>query len=212
MSSFGKGRQDGLSLIELLLVVAVVSILAAFAVPNTMTSVANMRLRGVASDFSGLVQRARIAAVQTNTQGNSTRAYTVNFGLPSGNGAYVDLNGNGSYDSALSPSVGGVSSEPMVQFGGTANQVAAPAGAGGAPTNLDASGGPLGWTATTGNVSFNSRGLPCSLSGSVCTTNVGFVFYFSDTRPIGGPAWVAVSITAAGHPKVWWWNGSSWIN
>lgn len=212
MSSFGKGRQDGLSLIELLVVVTVVSILVAFAVPNTMTGIANMRLRGAASDFSGLVQQARIVAVQTNTQGNSSKAYTINFGLPSGNGAYVDLNGSGSYDSSLSPPIGNVASEPMIQFGGTVNQVAAPAGASGAPTNLDASGGPLGWTAATGNASFNSRGLPCSLSGGVCTTNVGFVFYFSDTRAIGGPGWGAVSITAAGHSKVWWWNGSSWIN
>jgi prepilin-type N-terminal cleavage/methylation domain-containing protein len=208
----GNSRQDGLSLIELMLVVTAVSVLVAFAVPNMMTGVANMRLRGAASDFSGLVQQARIMAVQTNCQGNTNKAYTINFGLPTGNGAYVDLNNNGSYDLALSPALGNVASEPMIQFGGTANQVAAPAGAGGKPSNVDASGGPLGWTATSGNLSFNSRGLPCSLSGGVCTTNVGFVFYFSDTRGVGGPGWAAVSITAAGHPKVWWWNGSSWIN
>jgi prepilin-type N-terminal cleavage/methylation domain-containing protein len=193
VNAFGNRRQHGFSMIELLLVLAVGSILVAFAVPNTMTGVANMRLRGAASDFSGLIQRGRIAAVQTNG------VYTINFGLPSGNGAYVDLNANGSFDSG----------EPMIQFGGTANQVAAPSGT---PTKLDAAGGPLGWTATAGNVSFNKRGLPCSLSGVVCTTNVGFVFYFSDTRAIGGPGWAAVSITAAGHPKVWWWNGSSWTN
>ena len=92
-----------------------------------MNSIANVRLRGTASDFSGLVQRARTTAEQGNT------THTLRFGLPSGNGAYVDLNGNGQYDSG----------EPMIQFGGNANQVAAPAGATGKPTNLDASGGPL---------------------------------------------------------------------
>lgn len=193
MNSFGKSREAGFSLIELILVLAVGSILVAFAIPNTMTGVANLRLRGTASDFSGLVQRGRLAAVQNNS------VYTINFGLPTGNGAYVDLNANGSY--ALG--------EPMVQFGGSANQVAAPSSS---PTKLDAAGGPLGWTATAGNLSFNARGLPCSLSGGVCTTNVGFVFYLSDTRAVGGPGWAAVSITAAGHPKVWWWNGSSWTN
>lgn len=206
-----KNRQGGFSLIELMLVATVMSVLMAFAVPNVMTGVANMRLRGAASDFSGLVQQARIKAVQTNCQGNANKAYTINFGLPSGNGAYVDLDANGSYTSSLSPTIGGVSSEPMIQFGGKANQVAAPGGAGGSPSNLDSSS-PLGWTPTSGNLSFNSRGLPCSLSGGVCTTNVGFVFYFTDTRAVGGPGWAAVSITAAGHPKTWWWNGSSWIN
>jgi hypothetical protein len=60
----------------------------------------------------------------------------------------VDLNGNGSIDS----------DEPMIQFGGNANQGSAPGGMTGARTNLDAAGGPLGWTATSGNISYNARG------------------------------------------------------
>lgn len=211
MRKLGKSQHRGFSLIEVTLVVLVVMVVAGYAIPNIATGVANMRLRGAASDFASLAQRARIAAVQNNGQGNSNHVYSVNFGLPSGNGAYVDLNGNGSYDSSLSPAIENQTSEPLVQFGGTVNQVAAPGGTGGNPTNLDAVGGPLGWTATSGNVSFNSRGLPCSLSGGVCTTNVNFIYYFSDTR-IGGSQWAAVSITAAGHPKTWWWNGGSWIN
>jgi prepilin-type N-terminal cleavage/methylation domain-containing protein len=186
-------RQTGFTLVEIMVVLLIMGIVAAIAVPNTITGVANMRLRGTASDFSGLVQRARVAAVQGN------KTYTILFGLPTGNGAYVDLNGNGQFDSG----------EPMVQFGGNANKVVAPAGATGKPTNLDAAGGPLGWTATSGNISVNSRGFPCS--GSPCTTNVNFIFYFSDTR-YDGSGWAAVSVTAAGHPKTWFWNGSSWIN
>jgi prepilin-type N-terminal cleavage/methylation domain-containing protein len=185
--------QGGFTLIETMLVCAIIGIVAGFAIPSTITSIANLRLRSATSDFSGLVQRARTASEQGNT------TYTILFGIPSGNGAYVDLNGNGQYDSG----------EPMVQFGGNAKQVAAPGGATGKPSNLDASGGPLGWTATAGNVSFNSRGFPCS--GSPCVTNVNYIFYFSDTR-YNGSAWAAVSITSAGHPKTWWWNGSSWTN
>jgi prepilin-type N-terminal cleavage/methylation domain-containing protein len=185
--------QVGFTLVETMLVCTIIGIVAGFAIPNTITSIANLRLRGTASDFSGLVQRARTVAEQGNT------TYTIRFGLPSGHGAYVDLNGNGQYDSG----------EPMIQFGGNANQVAAPAGATGKPSNLDGSSGPLGWNATAGNVSFNSRGFPCS--GSPCVTNVNYVFYFSDTR-YNGSGWAAVSITSAGHPETWWWNGSSWIN
>jgi prepilin-type N-terminal cleavage/methylation domain-containing protein len=186
-------RQGGFSLVETMLVCAVMGIVAGFAIPNTLTAMANVKLHSTASDFSGLVQRARTAAEEGNT------TYTILFGLPTGQGAYVDLNGNGQYDAG----------EPMVQFGGSSNQVAAPAGATGKPTNLDASGGPLGWTATAGNISFNSRGFPCS--GSPCVTNVNYIFYFSDTR-YNGSGWAAVSITSAGHPKTWWWNGSSWTN
>jgi len=178
------------------MVVAVMGIVTASAIPTTLTAVANMRLRGAATDFAGLVQRTRITAVQDN------KMYTIQFGLPTGNGSYMDLNGNGSLDSG----------EPMIQFGGNVNQVAAPNGAIGKPTNLDASGGPLGWTATAGNISFNARGLPCQSSATPCGTNVNYIFYFSDTRYNGSSGWAAVSITAAGRSKVWWWNGSGWIN
>jgi type IV fimbrial biogenesis protein FimT len=190
------GHHNGYSLVELLLAVTVILILAAVAIPNTATAIANIRLRGSASDFASLVQQARINAVRKNT------TYTVLFGLPSGNGAYIDLNGNGSFDSG----------EPMIQFGGNANQVAAPGGASGAPTNLDASGGPLGWTATSGNISFNNRGLPCSTGSTPCATNVNYIFYFKDTRAFSANGWAAVSITAAARAKVWYWNGSSWAN
>jgi type IV fimbrial biogenesis protein FimT len=196
MQSSGHGTQGGHSLVELLIAVTIVMILAAFAIPNTATAIANMSLRGTASDFAGLVQQARITSVKKNA------VYTIRFGLPSGNGAYVDLNGNGSYDSG----------EPMIQFGGNTNQVAAPGGASGTPMNLDASGSQLGWTATSGNISFNSRGLTCDSTATPCGTNVNYVFYFEDTRALGGHGWAAVSITAAARSKVWWGSGSSWIN
>jgi Tfp pilus assembly protein FimT len=191
-----RSKQSGHSVVELMIAVIVVMILAAVAIPNIATTVANIKLRGSASNFAGLVQQARINAVQKNA------VYTVRFGLPSGNGAYVDLNGNSSYDSG----------ELMIQFGGNVNKVAAPGGASGAPTNLDVSGGPLGWTATSGNISYNARGLPCDSTATPCGTNVNYIFYFEDTRALGGHGWAAVSVTAAARAKVWWWNGSSWTN
>jgi prepilin-type N-terminal cleavage/methylation domain-containing protein len=182
-------RQSGFSLVELLVAVIIILILGAVAVPNTATAIANIKLRGSAADFAALVQQARITAVQKNA------VYTVLFGVPSGNGAYFHV-GNGSY----------VSGEPMIQFGGNVNQVAAPSGT---PSTLDAT---LGWTPTTGNISFNARGLPCDSTATPCGTNVNYIFYFKDTRSFGGNGWAAVSITAASRAKVWWWNGSSWIN
>lgn len=171
-------------------------ILASVAIPNSATAIANLKLRGSASDFTGLVQQARITSVKKNA------VYTVRFGLPTGNGAYIDLNNNSSYDSG----------EPMIQFGGKANQVAAPGGASGKPVNLDSVSGLLGWTATSGNISFNARGLTCDVTATPCGTNVNYIFYFKDTRAFGASGWAAVSITAAARAKVWYWNGSSWIN
>jgi Tfp pilus assembly protein FimT len=195
--------QSGHSLVELSIAVVVVMILGAIAIPNFNTAIANIKLRGAASDFAGLVQQARLTAVKKNA------TYTVLFNLTSGHGAYIDTGGstsgsapNGSYDTG----------EPMIQFGGNVNQVAAPGGASGAPTNLDATSTPLGWTATSGNISFNARGLTCDSTATPCGTNVNYIFYFSDTRGSGSHGWAAVSITAAARAKVWWWNGSSWIN
>ena len=127
--------QRGYSLIEMILAFGVMMILGGFAIPNIVTALDNMRLRGAASNVSGLVQRARITAVQHNA------TYTIAFGLPTGNGAYAYASSGSSTYSA---------SDETVQFGGSVNQVAAPAGTAGNPTNLDASGGPLGWTATSG--------------------------------------------------------------
>lgn len=189
-------HEKGHSLTESLVTLSLMLIVVALAIPNTATTIANIKLRGAASDFASLVQQARTTAVQ----GNNT--YTVLFGLPSGNGAYVDLNGNGRYDSG----------EPMIEFGGTVKQASAPGGASGAPTNLDASGGPLGWTATSGNVSFNSRGLPCDATLTPCASDVNYIFYFNDIRRGGGKGWAAVSVSAAARSKVWIWNGSKWVD
>jgi Tfp pilus assembly protein FimT len=196
MKNSYNSRECGHSLVELLITLLLILIVTGMAIPNSATAIANIKLRGSASNLGGLLQSARINAVQSN------QTETVLFGLPSGNGAYIDLNGNGAYDSG----------EPMIQFEGNANQVSAPGGASGKPTNLDASGGPLGWTATTGNVSFNSRGLPCNSSVTACGSNVNYIFYFEDTRGSGKNGWAAVSVTAAARTKVWFWDGSRWIN
>jgi type II secretory pathway pseudopilin PulG len=189
-----QNRSSGFTLIDTIVALAIVMIVAGFATPTILRGVNNMRLHAAASDFSSLIQRARVVSVQKNN------VYAVLFNLPSGRGAYVDVDQNSTFDSAK---------DPMIQFGGSVYQAAAPAGASGKPTNLDDPSGPLGWTATAGNISFNARGFPCS--GTPCTTNVNFVFYFTDYSS-NSSQWAAVSITAAGHPKTWWWNGSAWVN
>jgi prepilin-type N-terminal cleavage/methylation domain-containing protein len=189
----GRNAARGFSITEVIVVVTIVLVVASFAIPNVATAVASVRLRGSASDLSGLLQRARLASVQNNA------TYTVRFTTGSVLGAYVDLNNNSQWDS----------NEPMIQFGSGVQQVATPNGSGGAPTALDGAGGPLGWTATSGNISFNARGLPCDVTKTPCGTNVGYVFYLSN-KSFGGPGWAAVSMTAAGRVKVCMWGGTGW--
>src|SRR5260370_23488071 len=112
MQPYEHSELDGYSLVELMIIVILVMIFSAFAIPKTTTVIANLELRGTASDFAGLTQLARITAVQKNA------TYSVLFNLTSGNGAYVDLNGNGSIDS----------DEPMIHVGGNANQGSGPGG------------------------------------------------------------------------------------
>ncbi len=129
-SPTGKDKQEGVGLVDLMISCLITGIVAAIAIPNATTGIANTRLRAAASEFSGLVQRARIQAVDDNA------TYTINFGLASGQGAYVDLNGNGSYDSVLSPAVHRSYGEPMIQFAGNVNQVSPPGGATGKTNEL----------------------------------------------------------------------------
>src|SRR5260370_25719714 len=66
-SGFGNRRERGFSLLELVVVVSIVLVLAAIAVPNLMDVIANARLRAAATSLSGMIQSSRMIAVKTNT-------------------------------------------------------------------------------------------------------------------------------------------------
>src|SRR5215470_8763867 len=83
-----RARQRGFSMIELLGVVIILLIVAAFAVPNFLTMKHDISLRGAASDFVNLVQATRIRAVQDDA------VYSLNI---VGNEAFVDLYSTGAW-------------------------------------------------------------------------------------------------------------------
>ena len=58
------GVSRGFSLLELLIVVAILMILAGLCVPSLMGVVHRSKLRSAGTDFSGLLQQARMRAVQ----------------------------------------------------------------------------------------------------------------------------------------------------
>ena len=183
-------KTQGFSLIEMMIVVAVVLILAAIAVPRLLSTVSDISLRYAASDFSGLVQSARIQAVRKNT------SYSILQGnLPSGAPAYyLDLPKAGAYTNG----------DPMLPIGPS---VTVWPGIGSGAPSEGAFIANLNFTVNPGGVppSFNARGLPCIAAANSCpqTPGQGFVVFMSKATVLGGVPWAAVVINPSGHVQIW---------
>jgi prepilin-type N-terminal cleavage/methylation domain-containing protein len=183
-------RAQGFSLMELMIVLAVVLILAAMATPRLMSTVNDISLRYAASDFGGLVQSARIQAVRRNT------SYTILQGnLPSGTPAfYLDLPKAGVYTNG----------DPMLPISPAITVF--PGIGSGAPNEGTFIAG-LNFTVNPGGAapSFNARGLPCIAVGNACpqTPGQGFVLFMSKAATMGGVPWAAVVINPSGHIQLW---------
>jgi Tfp pilus assembly protein FimT len=191
--SISRRLSAGFSLLELSIVVVIMMVIGVIALPNMVTVVSNARLRGGATNLSGLMQNARMVAIKEN------KTKEVRFTtLTNGAVAYVK--------NASDTSTTLLQSDPQVQLGTPLTKVVPPLGTG-APPELTSTD--LGFTALTTYTSFTPSGLPCSYSGGNCT-NAGFVFYFRDRRPLGASGWAAVSVSPAGRLKRWFWNGSVW--
>jgi Tfp pilus assembly protein FimT len=184
----------------LCIVVAVMLVVAATAIPTLMTAVQHYLLRSAAKNVAAMLQTARMRCVRDNrhyavqelntTQGSFT--YTQLF---------LDQNGNGSYDNG----------EEMVQLPGGVrfNAGAAPA----------LSAATLGYTPQPAStvLSFNAMGLPCVVRNGICTNwdgagnAVGVVYFLQDTR--ASSSWAAVSVSPAGRARTWQWTAGSsqWI-
>ena len=190
---------QGFSLVELMIVVAVIMILAAISVPRLMVTVSDISLRYSAGDLSGLLQSARIQAVRKNT------FYSVVPGtLPSGTAAYfLDLKKTGTY----------VDGEPDLPFKASITVHMGPGS--GAPNEtaflaglsfiVDATGAPP---------SFNARGLPCIATPTSCpmVSGQGFVAFISKAAVMGNVPWAAVVINPSGHIQLWTANtGGTWV-
>jgi prepilin-type N-terminal cleavage/methylation domain-containing protein len=196
---------SGFSMLELVVVIAIVLIVAAIAVPNTMSLIHASRLRGAGSDLSSLLQTARIRSVQDD------RYYSSYVIAGSPQEAYVDLSGNGG--------TGWVTPDPLIAIPSEVTPVAA-ANAPNTAT-LQAQFLPAGSTltvkdgSTTGTpVIFSPRGLPCTTlaatGGTVCDSAGGataFWIFFQDTSSTN---WEAVTVSPAGRVQKWLYSGSVW--
>ncbi len=194
----GIRNRRGFSLVELLVVVAIMLAIAAYAMPNMLSAISDYRLKNTMSQVVGLYQQQRIEAVRGNTVRTSPTATTVSGGTA----LYIDRNENGSYDAG----------EPLVVF---PNKIGiATSGAPTMNTSL------LGYNPQplTTPIRFNARGLPC-LGTSPCANPdtssgsakpVGFVIYFKNDKSFGQTGWGAITITPAGRIKSWFYSGSTY--
>lgn len=193
---------NGFSLVELVVVVAIILIVLAIVAPQIRQAVPLIRARGSAAELAGLMQNARILAAKNN------QIYQIQYTtIGADQAAFIDL------------SVGqtGVyaQGDPVVVFNrGVTPAAGAPSGGSGQPPAFvltgDTSSGTPYDNATT--LAFNQRGLPCQYvpNGTpTCPTPAPtyFVYYLNS-----GTTWSAVVVTKGGRTRVITWNGATWEN
>jgi Tfp pilus assembly protein FimT len=210
-----RAEQAGFSIVELAVVVIIVLIVVAGALPTVLTSLRMARLRGASSDYSGLLEQARIYSIRDN------RFYSTYVMAASGSSpvaqAYVDMlpkvltgaSGNGGTSVDPKDPVITIESDITVQAVANAPNT----------SNLESQLLPATTpvTPTDGSATpptFGPRGLPCTpvtISGAtICDSSGGATAFWTFFKNSVSNSWQAVTITPAGRIQKWYYDGSAW--
>jgi prepilin-type N-terminal cleavage/methylation domain-containing protein len=203
-------KERGFSLIEVVIVTAVMLVLAALAVPNFQAAIRAAHLKGTVSDFAGLLQSARIRAVDDD------RFYSVYVLAGATPEAFVDIypqqatgasgNGGGQTDPR----------DPLIGINGEVVQK--PSGAAPNTANLKGQFLPANATVVIGDgsvaasaITFGPRGLPCSVTALTCKTHIpaGDIAYWIFFQDSATQNWGAVTVTPAGRVQRWVFGGGA---
>src|SRR5215813_9494277 len=190
-------REAGFSLVEVITVCVIILILSAIAMPQMIQAITNYRLDSAGRGVSGILQQARLQAVQTNrpayAQVDTSKTPNMVF-VNSDQAGYVDGNPNVSMSSYVTYTTSGT----MPLHDQLDKYVGGSAGASGA--TVQGAGAVVG---------FNARGLPCvgtaanplacSQIDAATSKPVAFEWFMQNNN--GG--WVAVTVTPAGRVKSW---------
>ncbi len=229
------GRKAGFSLIELLVVVGIILIISAMAMPWFINIMRNYRLQVATTNCMGIVQQARMHAVQ------DARFYSLYYigGGATARQYYLDIypklangtSGNGGAGIACDapPPNGSGLCDISVQLPGEVQ----PQRAGAAPqTNAlqnlflqgQANVNPYDGVDPTTPISFGPEGVPCLpmglaqgvVGGSICNTRsnwknpgapVAYWLFFQNNIT---QAWEAVTVTPAGRIQRWNYSNAGW--
>lgn len=199
-----RSRQSGFSMTELVIVVAIILIVAAVAIPNGIRVWYNMEIRATTDQVASLMQQGRLMAAKSNAY--YAVCYTTSQGVQR---VYL-------HQTSLSSSTPCTfsSSDQLIDL---ARQITA---ASAAPTGSNPSAYTISTDTSSGTpcdnactLAFSPRGLPCkfdtSTSPSTCTAPAAtyFVYYF---QAVSSNGYGAVLVTKAGRTRAVTWNGSSW--
>ncbi len=188
----------GYSLLELLVVIAMILVVSTIAIPTMINVVANSTLRKGMESVSSVFQNGRALAVKQNIIAR------IRFQINGSNWvAYVD---NGINPAGLT------TSSQQLWLPRKLSKVAAPTGTNPTPLDAAACGSTL-TPDTTDDTYYNQLGIPCQYSSGTCGTNQAYAHYFNYQSAFGGrTSWAAMCVSPAGRLKAWYWDGSAWKN
>jgi len=178
-----------------MMVVAISLVLSTIAIANISAIVSSSRIHAGVSSMSGLLQNCRMLAVKEN------KTLTARM-TAAGAGTLMGYIKEAADTSELD------ATDSQVKWEAPVIRMSTPTGSG-APDPVTTT--MLGFTPQSDDISFNSRGLPCTYSSGTCT-NRGFLYYFKDTSRQGSKGWAALSVSPAGKIKKWFWSGTSWTD
>lgn len=188
-------RQKGFSILEMVVVCAILMIVGAMVFVNAARLVQGIRLNQSATSYANMLQQARLRAVRDD---NFYSVLTTTSAKPL---AFIDLGQQGTYTAGY----------PAMVF--SQNVTSQPFSSGPGRTNLQAQFLPAngqGAVDSSDNPTFGPRGLPCRPNGGTCPSLAQPTAYITFFQNSVTQKWAAVTITPAARIQVWNYDGSTW--